>query len=452
MKYIFLLVSIILFQLLSSFSDFTVLESATLALGPFLLLSFIYELGKKFVILDISIIIAYFTWLVVPIYFYRNYTTQNQLAKMWVKVMPVASDEFFSFVLPGFILLAIGLKIGSNRKFIPSPALYLQRLRSQLTGQGKIGFLLIGFGILGSLVEPFIPKTIQFIFFLFSKLTYVGVLYIYFSDHASKKIIIWTVLGFAALASAAQGMFGQLLFIVILSIIIIAIDLKLSFLFKLTFFFAGAFLVLVIQSVKPDYRKKAWKTGSDTGYFADLFIDQATNPGTMFEPKKTFALALRLNQGLLIARTMYLVPRVKPFANGETIWVSLAAVVVPRILWQDKPGSGGGYNLERFWGYKMRGGTSMNIGPIGEAYGNFGTTGGIIFMFFYGLFFNLTLVLLLKKAWNRPALLCWFPFLFLFAVGVETDIMSTMNSLVKSILFMYFIHWLFKKVYKLNIF
>ena len=99
-----------------------------------------------------------------------------------------------------------------------------------------------------------------------------------------------------------------------------------------------------------------------------------------------------MNQGWLVAMTMKKVPDKFDFAYGETIWQSVAAAIVPRFIWPDKPEAGGKANLKRFWGYNLVG-FSMNIGPFGEGYANFDKIGGIIYMFFYGLFFNFLLSL-----------------------------------------------------------
>ena len=83
----------------------------------------------------------------------------------------------------------------------------------------------------------------------------------------------------------------------------------------------------------------------------------------------------------------------------------------------------------------------MNIGPFGEAYGNFSVTGGILFMLFYGLFFNFAIYILLRIAQSRPTIILWFPIIFLNAIQVETDILMTVNSVIKNCLFVALIYW-----------
>ena len=88
----------------------------------------------------------------------------------------------------------------------------------------------------------------------------------------------------------------------------------------------------------------------------------------------------------------------------------------------------------------------MNLGPLGEAYANFEIAGGIFYMFLYGLFFNFVLSYLLKLSEKRPTIVLWLPFLFFYAISVETDLVTTMGSLIKGIFFT----WLVFKVYRIG--
>jgi hypothetical protein len=274
----------------------------------------------------------------------------------------------------------------------------------------------------------------------------VGVFYVLYSPIKNRKFV-FLVIAITLGESIAIGMFGELIFILALSLCLILLGKNISFTKKLSFAIAGIYLILLIQSVKNDYRSVVWKSGGggDPLYFSALIGDRIANPSMMLEEKVSFLTATRMNQGWLVGTTMYFVPNKFPYANGETIWQSIAASFVPRFIWPDKPESGGKANLKRFWGFNLVG-YSMNIGPIGEAYGNFGKWGGIFYMFFYGLFFNILLSTLLRLANKRPTLILWLPFLFLYAIGIETDLLTTMNSLLKGIFFT----WLIFKIFKIG--
>jgi hypothetical protein len=72
-------------------------------------------------------------------------------------------------------------------------------------------------------------------------------------------------------------------------------------------------------------------------------------------------------------------------------------------------------------------------------------------MFFYGLFFNAMLTMLLKWSEKRPSVLCWIPFLFFYAVVVETDILTTVGSIVTSFFFMLIFMRAYKWFFKVDL-
>jgi hypothetical protein len=282
-------------------------------------------------------------------------------------------------------------------------------------------------------------------------LGHVGVFYIFFSGHRHRIKILIGMLVLLLAQSLASGMFGELVYLMAIFYILIALySKKQSLIKKVTVCLIGLSVIALIQSVKPAYRKVAWTTGGDASLFLDLAAEAVSNPSNILQKDILFSQAVRLNQGWLIAVTMDRVPRKYDYAYGETIWMSVAASFIPRFVWPDKPEAGGKYNLKRFWGYNLVG-YSMNIGPIGEAYANFGKKGGIIFMFFYGLFFNLILTGLLKWSEKRPSVLCWIPFLFFYAVVVETDILTSVGSIVTSLMFMVVFIRLFKAATKISL-
>ena len=425
----------------------TLLESLSVTLFVYLLLKFLDELGNKIVILDVPVLLACLTWLILPIVFYHFYTRQVYIARLWKFYMPIDSDTYFSFVLPATVAMRIGLKIGTKN---PDPRRYLNNLKQALVGRSRIGFILITIGLISGFVILLVPPGLKQVVYFGKQLSYVGMFYIYFSDSTQKRSILVGVFVLVLLQSIASGMFGELIYLSLLSLILISLDVRIRFWVKLGVSIAGFFFILVIQNLKTEYRAIAWKGGSDAALFTRLAIRNITEPSSMFQANKMFRTAVRMNQGWMIARTMYYVPRKISYAEGETIGVTILSIVVPRILWPDKREVGGAYNLKRFWGFNLKG-YSMDIGAIGEGYGNFGTTGGIVFMFFYGLLFNIILWALLKKTQTHPTFLCWLPLLFMNSVIVETDMLNTINSLLKGLVFMWFVFWSFKTFFKISL-
>ncbi len=443
--FLFLCFSVVVFFYFYAVVGLGGYESFSIGLLVFCIFDFLDNIGKKVVVLDVAIILAIFTWLIMPVIFYQFYTKADHLVRIFHKYMPVAAGDYFSFTVPGTVAMILGFKFPLAKLQINSqPDVYKEKLEGYFKGKANIGFLLIWISLISGVLYFILPYSLSRIANLTAHLSYVGVFYIFFSDNKHKNKILIAVLSILLVRSIATGLFGELVFLLALFYILIALYLKkVPFFSKLGVLVAGIALIFVIQNIKEAYRAKAWKSGSDAAYFAELIGNSITDPGSLFEKRKLFRTAVRMNQGWLIAMTMDRVPRRFTFANGETIWISVAAAFIPRVIWPDKPEAGGKYNLKRFWGYDLEG-YSMNIGPIGEAYANFGVTGGIIFMFFYGLFFNAMLTMLLKWSEKRPSVLCWIPFLFFYAVVVETDILTTVGSIVTSFFFML----IFMRVYK----
>jgi len=452
MKYALFIFTAVLFLVLQMEGGLTLYESISIALFVYFFLNFLAQLGSKIVIFDLTILMAFLTCLIMPIIFYHFYTKDNPLAYIWKKYMPIASDDYFSFAVPAVIALILGLKIPVRKlKINRNPALYIENVKEYLSRYPQLGFYLVGIGFASGLLNFLASAGLKEIFFLMAHLVFVGVFYVIYTPNKKKNVVVAGVVLLMIGESILTGMFGELVFILALSIVLLMLGKKISFTKKLGFALLGIFLIVLIQSIKGDYRRRSWQQGgADPSYFAELIVDRVTTPSTLLDPQDLFIISVRMNQGWLVAETMKLVPSSHPFGNGEPLAAAVAASVVPRFVWPDKPEAGGKANLKRFWGYDLVG-WSTNIGTLGEAYANFDRNGGLAYMFFYGLFFNLMLSTILKMAEKRPTLVLWLPFLFFSVINVETDLLSTMGALVKSLIFMWIVFRVFQSAFDMDL-
>jgi len=445
--------TLFLFFLLWLVDSLTILENISVCIFVYFLFDFLELLGKKIVILEFTNIIAALTCLLMPVIFYHQYTRENDLARIWVKYMPVSSDDYFSFMVPAVISLAIGLRIPLSKSVRKkSPEAYMDKMKQVLQTKPPVGLALIGVGLVAGFLNFLAPKNLEQVFYLLDHLTYVGVFYVIYSPGKNKRVVVPSVIGLMVAQALATGMFGELVFLTACALVLILLGNKMTFGRKVVVVFTGMALIILLQSVKTDYRQKSWYegAGSDPAYFAELIGERIADPSELLEPNKLFFMAIRINQGWLVAMTMKRVPAKFDFAYGETIWQSVAAAFLPRFIWPEKPNAGGKANLKRFWGYDLVG-FSMNIGPFGEAYANFDVLGGIVYMFFYGLFFNFMLTSILKFAEKRPTIVLWLPFLFYYSITVETDLLTTMSSLVKGLIFMWIIFKIYHIAFRLDL-
>jgi hypothetical protein len=446
--------SLFFFIFILLWSSLTIWESLSCALMLFCFLSFVDDLGKKIIIMDFAILMMIFTCLVMPIVFYHYYPSTFHLAKLWNKYMPIASDDYFVFAFPAVTAMVIGIRMSIKKLRINSnPVVYMDNMKEYLKTRPNLGLSLIAVGVASGFLDFLVPRNVAQVLNFTEHLTYVGVFYIIYSPSKYKRFVVPGVIALMLSQSLVTGMFGEMVYMAACSLpLILLLDKKRSFRTKLFFTVAGIFIVLLIQSVKSEYRRRAWidNAGADPIYFAQLIGEKVLDLESALDPNSLFFMSVRLNQGWLVAVTMKRVPDRFPFAYGETILNSVEASIVPRFLWPDKPKAGGAENLRRFWGYKIIG-YSMNIGPLGEAYANFDVFGGIIWMFFYGLFFNFMLYGILKFAEKRPTIVLWLPFLFYYAISVETDCLTTMGSLIKGVFYTWLVFEFYRIAFRLDL-
>ena len=156
--------------------------------------------------------------------------------------------------------------------------------------------------------------------------------------------------------------------------------------------------------------------------------------------KSFFPIYYRTNQGFNVALDIRRFPAVKPHDNGKNLMLAAASAFVPRVLWPNKPEAGGKFNMKYYANITLRG-WSTNVGPLGEAYGSFGVTGGIIFMFCLGMFIRWAYYKLFSLSRKIPLLICWIPVLFYqITYSAETDTLQILNSLIKAAFFIWVLY------------
>lgn len=435
--------------LLSLFTD--LYSELSICLFSITVFTVIDRLGKGIVLRELIALYSVFVCLVMPAAGYSYYTVNNHLAKLWGRFMPVAEDTYFSFALPAEALFVLAICWPIATKQVSDQGALLQailgRCRKILLQIPNTSIYLITIGLVALTVSRYLPGFLQFIGTLVFWSSFAGVLYLFFTPEFKRKKLI--LIGFAILIfllAVQNGMFTLVAYMGITIFSFFFLGRKTSFIKKLVAFLIGCSFLLVLQGTKGNYRKYIWNQGYQDDkslLFANLFINQIGHFSDFFTPDAFFPIYYRTNQGFNISLVMRMFPAHKEFDYGANLGVSMAASIVPRLFWPDKPEAGGKFNMKYYTGTILSEGWSTNVGPLGEAYGSFGITGGIIYMFFLGGFIRWAYKRVFVLSVKTPLLIFWLPVIFYqVTYSAESDTLQIMNSVIKSAFFL----WMLEKM------
>lgn len=451
-----LIISILISSLLIPELLYNNIVAITLCFVSYQIIHFIKSIGKTLPIIEILGIFASITWLLAPVLWYHLYETQWYAG---FSIMPISKQEYLIVALPGTmsLLLAIYLPIGKlNSKQI---LVNLNKARLQITQNPILWKFLVSIGIICAILHPIMPSVIAQIFYFGRNLLFIGLMYYLFTNKGrkinSKGLIIAIMM--SLIISIYAGMFGDFIFWSLFFIIIYELKRKSSINIKIATTIIGMFMIIIIQSIKSDLRSVIWyKQGpnvdqSTLNLFLNLTVDRIENTSKLFSPASLSILLDRANQGYITAHAINYTPLHEPYAYGETIFAATIAAFIPRILWPNKPTAGGEENIFRFTGLGKLKGVSFNIAPLGDAYVNFGPYGGSIFLFFYACLFKIILFKIINLGKKNPTIILWIPLIFLAAIVAETDVVTTLNHLIKAIIFTWLMYYFSYSIFKIRL-
>jgi len=425
------------------------MSSVGLAFTGYIFLRFFQDLGKRVEIRDIISLTATMQWILGPVMAYNIFPEHP------VFYMAVDEKAYMDFVVPACIALFTGLYFPLGGSFTINNS-HFEKIRLFAGEYKNLAYKLIASGLAFNAARTVVPGSLEFLFFLLGNLQFVGLFLLMLTPGARFKWQTFALLLVLLIGSSVlQGMFHQLLLWLIFMFLMMALVFRFSFFVKAPIFIVGLILVMIIQSVKDDYREQTWyKTeiaNSRQDIFKDVFLQRIENPSMLFEEEMTNNMNARLNQGWIIARIMNHVPDTEPYANGETVLKAIEASLVPRILNPSKTTAGGHKNFERFTGTPLNKKTSMDLSLAGEAYANYGSAGGMIYLLLIGLFYNLTLITVISLAKKHPVLILFIPLLFFQVIKAETDLATVLNHLVKASVLVFIVFTFFHNILKIKI-
>jgi len=354
-----------------------------------------------------------------------------------------------SFIVPAIVAFIVGAWIFRTDDHLEGIGL---KVNSLLSRYPRLAYYFIAGGLVIPYFGFFIPSALGFVVFILSNIKYVGVIYLLYSGKPNRWPVFIATMIITAGASLATGMFHDMLLWSLMLSTFVARELKLSMTKKLVFAILGMFFAITIQSVKGEYRGiiQSGYSGNRFALFFGLAVDQWSS-GRIVNPSDDADINVRLNQGWIISAIMNHVPAKEPFADGSTVSEAVVSSLLPRFLAPDKKKAGGQENYERFTGLKLNQSTSMGISIVGEGWANYGYGGGIIFMFFWGLFIGWFWKKLIVWSDIYPTLLLWSPIMFLQVVKAETELVVVLNHLIKSSVLVFGLLWFVKKQWNIRI-
>jgi len=425
---------------------------SSFGIGLFAMFSvrFFNNLGRNIDIRDLIVILASLQWIIGPYLAYRFYTS-----KYGTYDMLAPEDMYMAFVVPTTTLFALGLFIPLKIKHF-NTVLTLNNISKIVSVYKNIDILFIIIGLIFNLIWKAMPGPIQFISFLLGNLHFIGLLFLLKNkDRKYRSLFLTLAFLFTFLSSVNAGMFHDLILWLGFMILFVAFIKQFSIIKKLSLLLLLFSSVIIIQTVKNQFREITWSDAKITsGEKADVFFNLVSENvgGNFFMSQANINnLVSRINQGWIISRIIYHVPKFEPYADGETIYAGLASTLVPRFIYENKANAGGVKNFERFTGHELQPGTSMNLSILGEAYANFGPDKSLLFMFLFGLFLNYSYALINKIIIKHPALLFFIPLIYLQVVKAETDFVTVLNHLVKASIFVALVFWGLKKFFNIKL-
>jgi hypothetical protein len=418
--------------LLLSYFEF---DSYTLSILLMILVIYqlLYKIGKGIIMMEIIIFISILTYLTVPIIGYEVYNETSAIARLWKKVMPIPKQRYYEYFLPCIICFSLGLNWffgkGSNIDEGDDIKNLVSNIKAKLNNAGNTGIVLSSIGISFFFINRVAGGAFGYLGTLLYFTLYTGIMYIYFTPKSNVKYIMLGLdTAFVCYDAVSSGMFTMVAYMGATMFSIAFIGKKIGMFKKIIFFFAAICLIFFIQALKAVVRNNA----AAANQF--LVSDKAT-VSSIFTEDGFFPMYTRTSQGFITAAVLRRIPEAQDFDGGTSLITSISSSFVPRVFWPDKPKSGGIYNMQHFLGYKLTG-YSMNIGPPGEAYGNFGVTGGIIFMFFFGLMIRFFYKTTIQLSIKNPLLILWLPITFFQVLYcMENDVLQAINSVLKGSLF-----------------
>lgn len=411
--------------------DLPALSLFSLAYACVLLAALFRELGRSFPYRELIMAIMGVQLVISP--FLEYYSFRNEV----FGVMRVEDSVYFGYVLPCMLLFHLGLHLLYPRQTHEIDLFRI--LRAYGRHNHRTGWVLIGIGFLSWLViKPFpdiIPPSLSFLFVALAFLRFIGFFYLWIADAPNKWVAFGLVFIPFTLGVVQSTIFIDLIVLSIFFLSLYLMQHKVSRLALLSVLLVAGYGLFLLQSVKYSYRRMVWDEGFEgnaTVLLYDLIKDRFTslNREELFETAKH--VNIRVNQGWILTDVLANRPVLPAEYEGRYFYRELVGLVLPRFIYPEKPVVGDRDKFRNFTGWGLGRNTAMNVGIMGDGYGNFGYRGGILFCFGFGLFLGALFRLFYLYARRYPTLPIWGILIFFYSMRAGNEFYIIANWIIKT--------------------
>ncbi|HOY21113.1 MAG TPA: hypothetical protein PLC89_27620 [Haliscomenobacter sp.] len=417
------------------------------AMQVYLLLRGLRHSTHQLVLFEVYLSLALLTLGLAPALWYLLETLVD--AKQLFFQMKVSAPHYFAYALPSLGALGLGLS-RFKRPSSTSDQELLQKVQAQLQAEPYLPWLLMLGGFCLQLLQPYFLANLRQVGHFGGMLLWIGTIHLLLAPIAArvKMSALGLVLLWLMYRSITSTFFGDLLFWPLL----IALYAQMYYQFSLRFLLGSGLGVLLglllIFSFKYEYRQRLWNDPNQGRYLQHLseaLQYRWQHPEGWYNVGQTFLT--RINQGKHLAMVYNWVPQHEPYARGETLLSALPVVVVPRVIWPNKPQTGSLSQWYRFTGHQLGRGTSANFGICGEAYANLGIWLALPFLLLWAWSLRAWYEYLRRLALSwYPCLWLWIPLIYCGLLDQENDFVTQLNHGFKGTLFTLAMCWSLHKL------
>jgi hypothetical protein len=361
--------------------------------------------------------------------------------------MKIEANEYFSLMIPGFLLFCIGMYAIKSNIFKPSfSEIREYTVPNETTLKGAV-FI----GILLKFISGAVPSSLSFVFYLFSLVRFVGAFSLFNVSPKKYYFYVFLVLGFEFYQAIMIAMFHDAIMWLVFFCLFYVYIKKPPILAKIIGLSVFIFLVLFIQFLKGEYRQSTWSGERKAGLKTAIELSQAsTNDNILTNENNVRGTLNRSNQAWIVASTVNNMDTYKDFQGMKNVLTYFEAALLPRVLAPNKITSGNQEHFNKFSGHEIGENTSMGLGIFADGYIAFGAWGLWIFGFALGLIFSLSFKLVERWSYISPFYVLFLLPMLNYAARPDCETQTTINQITKSILMFGGLVWLTKNRFSLK--